>query len=69
MTALFEQAADDAEVGELMAHFARAWRDLGEFLLERYRGRFAAFVEDADRRAERMVELLACMPLYRDVSS
>jgi hypothetical protein len=52
-----------------MAHFARAWRDLGEFLIERYRGRFAAFVEDADRRAERMVGLLAQMPFYRDVSS
>ena len=62
------QTLEDPEVAELMALFATALRDLGALVARRYGGRFAALVEAAGGRAERLVERLAEMPLYRDVS-
>ena len=61
------QDPGDAEVGELMALFARSLNDLGRLLAERYQGRFAALVAEAGGAASRLVELLSTMPLYRDV--
>lgn len=56
------------EVDALMALFARSLNDLGEYLLERFDGSFEALVAAAGARAETLVELLAGMPLYRDVA-
>ena len=64
---LFGQTLD-APVGELMELFARAWNDLGTFLAREHRGRFAGPVEEARGSAERLVRILARMPLYRDVA-
>jgi hypothetical protein len=55
-------------VAELMALYARAWRELGEWLLEGYSDRFDEVVQRADHSAERLVSALAEMPLYRDVA-
>jgi hypothetical protein len=55
-------------VGELMALFAQALRELGAFLSREYDGRFAGPVEEARGSAERLVRILARMPLYRDVA-
>jgi hypothetical protein len=55
-------------VGELMELFARALRELGAFLAREQRGRFAGPVEEAGGSAERLVRILARMPLYRDVA-
>ena len=63
------QTLEDPEVIELMALFATALNDLGTLLASRYGGSFAALVEAAGARAERLVALLAEMPLYRDVST
>jgi len=63
------QTLDDPDVVELMALFATALNDLGALLQRRYGGSFAALVEVAGARAERLVQLLAEMPLYRDVST
>jgi hypothetical protein len=65
---LLGQHPTDPEVGELMEHFARALRDLGDLLVERHAGRFDALVASAGGRAEALVRELARMPLYRDVS-
>jgi hypothetical protein len=62
------QVLEDPEVVELMTLFATALNDLGALLEGRYGGSFAALVEAADGSAERLVERLAEMPLYRDVS-
>jgi putative queuosine salvage protein len=53
---------------ELLALFASALNDLGEFLARSYGGSFAALVESAECSAERLVRTLAEMPLYRDVA-
>jgi len=58
----------DPEVVELLALFAAALNDLGEFLTRRHGGSFAELVDRADRSAERLVRDLAEMPLFRDVS-
>jgi len=58
----------EGPAGELMDWFARALNDLGDFLLRRHQGRFAGPVEQAGGSAERLVAILAEMPLYRDVS-
>ncbi|RIK94634.1 MAG: hypothetical protein DCC71_23420 [Proteobacteria bacterium] len=62
------QSLEDPEVAELMALFATALNDLGRLLARRHGGSFAALVEAAERRAARLVALLAEMPLFRDVS-
>ena len=56
------------EVAELMDLYARALNDLGGFLTERYGGRFEGPVIEAGKSAGRLVEILAVMPFYRDVS-
>ncbi|MEZ4214940.1 MAG: queuosine salvage family protein [Myxococcota bacterium] len=53
---------------ELMALYARALRDLGEWLDRHFAGSALAAVEEADGCAESLVRRLAAMPLYRDVS-
>jgi Queuosine salvage protein len=63
-----DQDASGPELAELMALYARALNDLGRFLAERFGGRFEGPVEAAGGRAARLVELLAEMPLYRDVA-
>lgn len=65
---IFGQDLSTPEQAELMTHFARAWRDLGELLLDCYGGDFAQLIGAAGGSAETLVELLAAMPLYRDVS-
>jgi hypothetical protein len=57
------------EVMQLMTLFARALGDLGGWLLERHGGRFEGPLEVAGGSAARLVEQLAEMPLYRDISS
>jgi hypothetical protein len=56
------------EVAELMDLFAAALGDLGRFLLARYGGRFEGLVAEAANSAARLVEILASMPLYRDIA-
>jgi len=65
---LFGQDLGRPPLAELMELFARALRELGEFLLTRHAGDFAGPVREAAGSAARLVELLAGMPLYRDVS-
>lgn len=65
--ALFGQASD-GEAGELMALFARAFNELGQTLLTRWGGAFEGPVKEARGRAERLVRLLARMPMYQDVA-
>jgi len=66
---VFGQDRAATEVMELMALFARALGDLGGWLLERHGGCFEGPLEAVRGSAARLVELLAEMPLYRDVSS
>jgi len=68
MAELLGQDLHDAEVAELMRLYARAWRDLGEWLASEYDDHFESVVDGANRSAERLVRSLAMMPLYRDVS-
>ncbi len=56
------------EVAELVGLYTRALKDLGRFLLDAYGGRFDGPVREAAGSAERLVEILARMPFYRDVS-
>jgi hypothetical protein len=64
----FGQRRAGAAAQELMALFATALGDLGRFLDARCGGRFAGVVEAAGASAAALVELLAQMPFYRDVS-
>jgi len=66
-TVLFNQDPDNSPVAELMARFARAFNDLGRFLLEHFGGRFLTVVESAGHSAEELVRTLSRMPYFRDV--
>lgn len=50
---------------ELMALFAESWRQTGA-LLARYDGSPSALVDDAQRRAEGLVEILRTAPMWKD---
>jgi hypothetical protein len=65
--AIFGQDLANEAARELMELFARALKDLGRYLLERFGGSFVRLVEAADRSAERLLELLAAMPFFRDI--
>jgi hypothetical protein len=67
--AIFGQDLAVAPIGELMGHFAAALRELGDALAERYGGSFTALLAAAGGSAERLVELLARMPHFADVST
>jgi hypothetical protein len=69
MAELLGQDRRDPDVMELMSLFARAWRDLGDWLGSRFDDSFEAVLRASGNSAERLVGLLAEMPLYRDVSS
>jgi hypothetical protein len=62
---VFGQTLDDPTVAELMGLFAQALNDLAA-QVGRYGG-FRRMVEGAGGSAERLVEVLAEMPFYRDV--
>ncbi len=66
--ALFGQDLTSPPVAELMHLFARSLADLGRFLTERFDGSFESLLTAAGRSAAALVELLAEMPFYRDVS-
>lgn len=68
MAELLGQNMLDREVAELMTLFARSWRDFGDWLGTAHGDRFESVVEGAEYSAERLVDSLAEMPLYRDVS-
>jgi len=68
MALILDQDLAMPEVAQLMELFARAWRDLGIWLLDGYGDRFEAVLDAAENSAERLVMQLAEMPLYRDVA-
>lgn len=68
MAALLGQSLADPAVAELMALFARAWRELGDWLAARHGDRFESVVESAGGSAERLVRSLAGLSLYADVA-
>ena len=58
----------NAAVRDLMELFARALRDLGDWLAARHGGSFERAVAAADGSAERLATSLCEMTLYRDVA-
>ena len=66
--AIFGQRTDNAPAMELMGLFAKALGDLGRLLLVKYDGRFERLIGAAGGSAERLVDVLAEMPFFRDVS-
>lgn len=66
-SAIFDQPPS-GELGELMALFATAWRQLGDLVQQSFAGSFAALVEDATHSAERLVRILEGAAFFRDVA-
>lgn len=64
--AIFGQDSGHDEQRELMALFAQALADLGAAVLDATGGRFAAFVEAADRSGQGLAETLGQTPFYAD---
>jgi hypothetical protein len=66
---IFGQDPDAQPISELMALFTNALSELGRFLLERFGGVFSALVLEAGGSAERLVDILAELEGFRDVTS
>ncbi len=58
----------NAAAATFVAEVTGALGDLGQLLLERYRGSAAAFVESAEHSAARLVTQLLAMPRFRDAA-
>ncbi len=65
---IFGQDPENEPVMALMNLFAKALNDLGHYLIDRFNGDFMALVDAAEHSAEKLTEILAQMPLYRDIS-
>ena len=66
-TSLFGQDPSNATVAELMGLFAKALNDLGGCLQERFDDSFTKLVLAGGGSVDRLIEILAEMPLFRDV--
>ncbi len=66
-TRIFGQDPANQIIRELMQHFATALNDLGRYLLDCFKGNFAALAEAANSSAARLVQLLKEMPYFNDV--
>lgn len=64
---IFEQNLKVEPVKELMGHYACALNELGKHLITYYQGEFVGIVNAAESSAERLVQLLAKMPYFKDV--
>jgi hypothetical protein len=64
---VFDQSLDDDAVAELMALFAEALNQLGQYLASRFGGSFRALVDATNGSAEQLAQLLAEMQFYQDV--
>ncbi len=64
---LFGQAGN-AAVAPLMRLFSQSLADLGKLVVEKFEGRFDVLVKQARGNAAQLVEILASMPLYRDIA-
>ncbi len=62
-----QEPRPDPAIGELMGLFARALRDLGEYVDRTCNASFRKLVENASGSAEQLVGILAAMPFYQDV--
>jgi hypothetical protein len=67
--AIFGQDQAAEPIRELMGHFAAALRELGAALIGQFGGSFAGLIAAASGSAERLVELLARLPHFADVSA
>jgi hypothetical protein len=65
---IFGQEGNEGPAQELMALFARALNDLGEWLGRRYHDDPLGPIEEAGGSAARLVEAAIEMPLYQDVA-
>jgi hypothetical protein len=68
VTAVFGQDPENAEIAGLMELFTAAWNELGAFLRDGWDGRFTGPLEQAAGSAQALVEVLARMPMWRDVA-
>ncbi len=64
---IFRQSDKNEKAFELMQLFARAIKDLGNFLAAEFDGSFVKMVSAADQSAAALVAILIKMPFYRDV--
>jgi hypothetical protein len=63
---LFHQSPNNPVIGELMAHFARALRQLGQLLADDFHGSFRRLAAAAEGRAAGLVAILARMAYFND---
>ena len=66
---IFGQEGNPGPAQELMALFAQALNDLGDWLGRRYDDDPLGPIAEANRSAARLVALVAEMPFYRDVAT
>ncbi len=57
----------DPPIGDLMSHFAEAWRQLGDAVSGRFNGRFGELVAAADGSAVALCNILADIDYFRDI--
>ena len=64
---IFQQDPENPVMYELMELFAQALNDLGNYIKASYHADFKGLIEDAEQSAIKLVDILAKMPLFKDV--
>lgn len=67
-TRIFAQDPNNQPIAALMQLFASALNELGTHLQAQFNGSFSQLVTAADASAQRLAELLAQMPCFKDVA-
>jgi len=65
---VFGQDLDGGPRSELMGFFASALNELGQYILDRFRGQFVDLVLAANFSVEDLVQILSEMPYFKDVA-
>jgi hypothetical protein len=65
---IFGQDPGNAPIAELMGLFTRALNELGAYLQTNFGGSFTGLIAAAGASAERLIQLLAKMPGFKDVA-
>lgn len=66
-TSIFNQDSENEDIQELMQLFTTALNELGNYLINEFKGSFMQLIKMAEASAEKLLKILIEMPFFNDV--